>query len=815
MRPLSEQQLRLLACPTGYTVRGRVRVQGPGGTWYDLTNLFGRAFLEGVDVDESLDSPAGQATVRVTREVHGLSLAPLVTDSLTNNLGGSYSPLLDENRFFRVEVGLAPTGMEPGTADWLPLFYGRIDDIDSAGDVITFRGRDLVGVLQDVWVPAEAVYGSDAGTPLQTVCQSILNDSQLSSLGLYTPVDPTQNLGKYKQDVQPVWDALMRLATGRGWEVRQKFRTDTGDWGLFLWGPDRTATSPVWTYTASDYEHLGELSTSLADVRTAVTVTYPDASDPDAAGQPKRKTVRREDTAATARYGYPLPGGTAIAREMRIAEAATSNTRSLTEATRLADSGLADLSTVSLGASVEVLLHPGLELGDLVQLDPNGFNFNAPQILAVRQVTHTLTATDWKTRLSLRGKPSLSPLTWLRMETRMGAAPAVPFTGPSAPSGLTVTKGVAGAVLVFTAPNVTSGGPAADSYELHLGTTSGFTLSNATLKAVGSSTRFDITGLVAGTTYYARVVSRDTNGNRGPASSEVTLSPRYVAPMDAQPQVAWGSLPPNADFEANTVPGAPPDTWRVTVGAWGTGVTTTTDSYSGGTALRFVAGQSTDVQSQLMSIRSGELYVLDVLAKLASTATPHAFIGIRFFATIGGGVVGGSSRALAVTGSTWAHTTVVCPAPATARYAAVFSSADSTSTVDTYVDSADFARCSLAQEDWVLIYSPAGSESGVIPYEHGWTTYGGGYGQVGFRRNSLGNLEFKGMAKCPTPVPATGATVFTLPPGYWPVETKLVRLNFPVTGDSDLQVFTDGRVTLQSATAGQYLPFDGISIPLK
>ncbi|HEY0094480.1 MAG TPA: hypothetical protein VGB96_09160, partial [Archangium sp.] len=200
MRPLAPSQLRLLSCPAGYAVRGRCRVLGPdGATWHNLSALFERDFLEGVEVDESLDSPVAQATVRVLREVNGLSLSPLVTDSRANNLVGTYAPLIDAGRAFRVEVGLAPLGCEPGPADWLPLFYGRIDEVDAGDEVLTFKGRDFAGVLQDVWLRQEHPYGSAAGTPLQTVCQSILADAHLSAFGLYVPVDLAWDLGPYNQ----------------------------------------------------------------------------------------------------------------------------------------------------------------------------------------------------------------------------------------------------------------------------------------------------------------------------------------------------------------------------------------------------------------------------------------------------------------------------------------------------------------------------------------------------------------------------------------------------------------------------------------
>jgi len=610
VRPLSEKLWRILRSAAGFTVRGRVRVLGPAAAWYDLTNLLARDFLEGVTVDETLESPAAQATAQVRREVHGLSLAPLMTDSRANNLGGLYSPLLAEGATFRVEVGLSPLGMEPGAGDWLPLFLGRIDDVDAGPDVITFKGRDLYGVLQDVYLESEHTYGSDAGTPLQTVLQAILADAGLGSFGLYTPQDPTLAVGKYKQAVEPVADALSKLAAQRGWEVRQKWRSDISDWAFFLWGPDRTGTTPVWDYGAGTYQELGEVATSLVDIRTAVEVVYSDASDLDSAGVPKRKTVRKEDAAALAKYGALAPDGTRKHRWMRLAEASTSEIRSQSAADRLATIALADLSASDIGASVEVPLHPALELADLVRLSANNVHFSADQVLAVRQVSHTLTSTGGKTRLVLRGKPSLGQNKWLSIEQRPGYAPSSPFTGPAAPSALQVTNSVTGAVLVFTAPDPTTG-PEADSFELHVGTSPGFTLSAATLREVSSSTCFDVTGLAAGGTYYARVRSRDKKGNVGPASGEVTLAPRYVTPSDLQPQVVYSSLTPNPSLEAWTLgPGAPPDAWTVASGSWGTDFVRTTTSFSGGFSVSVTSGTPGGrlLGSQFVSVTEGQLY---------------------------------------------------------------------------------------------------------------------------------------------------------------------------------------------------------------
>ncbi|HZI04686.1 MAG TPA: fibronectin type III domain-containing protein, partial [Archangium sp.] len=499
-------------------------------------------------------------------------------------------------------------------------------------DTITFTGRDMGGVLQDVWTAEEKVYGSDSGVPLETVCNAILADAQLSDFALYTPVASTQALGKYKQDFEPAMDALAKLAAGRGWEVRWKLRPDTGTWGLWLWGPDRAATAPVWTYTASDYQYLGELSVGLEDVRTAVEVVYPDASDLDAAGQPKRKTVRRESATALARYGYLTSGGTRLHRLMRVTEGATTNIRSAAEAGRLADAALADLSTTDMGATVEVALHPALELGDLVALTPNGINFSAEQRMAVRQVTHSLTATSGRTVVRLLGKPALGPHVWLSMEGRPGIAPGSPFTGPAAPSGLTVTNSVTGAVLLFTAPNLTSGGPAAEEYELHVGTSPGFSLSSSTLKAVSSSTRFDLTGLAAGVPYYARVRSRDRRGNVGPASEEVTLVPRYLEVQSLEPFVDPAAKPPNGDFQAVNTPSGIPDAWGF-AGTWGTDARIdATVSYSGGQCVLFptIGTALLDMTSQAWTTMGGDIWEVNIIHSQSVLTSTALIVQVEF-----------------------------------------------------------------------------------------------------------------------------------------------------------------------------------------
>ncbi|WP_157758807.1 fibronectin type III domain-containing protein [Cystobacter fuscus] len=778
---------------------------GPDGTtWHNLSAFFERDFLEGVDVDESLDSPVAQATVRVQREMNGLSLAPLVTDSRANNLAGAYSPLLDVGRTFRVEVGLAPLGCEPGPGDWLPLFYGRVDDVDAGATVLTFKGRDFAGVLQDVWLRQEHQYGSAAGTPLQTVCQSILNDSHLSAFGLYVPEDLTWDLGPYNQAVEPVADALSKLATARGAECRWKLRPDTGDWGLWLWVPDRSASEPVWEWGPKDYAELGALSTSLADVRTLVEVVYSDASDLDVTGQPKRKTVVREDVAATMRYGYTAPDGTRVPRFMRVAEAAASNIRSQAAAGRLADAALADLSSASLGVSVEVALHPGLELADLARLAPNGVHFVDAQTLAVRQVTHSLSASGGTTRVQLLGKPSLSPRAWLGMEARPGVAPAPTFTGPAAPSGIAVTGAIAGAVLVFTAPDATTG-PEADSYELHVGATPGFLLSTASLKAVSSSTRFDLTGLAPGLTYYARVRSRDKKGNVGPASPEVIINPQYLTPKSMLQAVSFGALPPNGDFEAQVDINSPPDAFTLSGGTWGLDAVSSGDSFAGARSVVFPAGRAAaTLTAQAFTVRSGEQWVFSCWYKQGTAQQVSGFLRVRFYSDLSTPLPVVNNANLGGTESIyianfWRRQLLAREVPDGARYVVVSVVKASGYTGSLTVDSLDALR-RPAQGSWTS-----------VTYQNRWipaTPPDGRFQDVRYRRDDFGRVELRGVLLAPSPV--TSSLAFTLPEGCRPFEAPRLIRTHNQSQLVSIYIETDGRV-LVVAPAGSEIPLDGIS----
>ncbi len=114
--------------------------------------------------------------------------------------------------------------------------------------------------------------------------------------------------------------------------------------------------------------------------------------------------------------------------------------------------------------------------------------------------------------LDTNGVPSVAEM--IRISTAGDATP------PTAPTGLTATAGPGQAALSWTAAT-DAGGIA--RYNVHRGTTAGFTPSAANRIAQPTGTAYVDAGLTAGT-YYYRVTAEDVAGNVGPASNEASAT---------------------------------------------------------------------------------------------------------------------------------------------------------------------------------------------------------------------------------------------------------------------------------------------------
>lgn len=797
MRTLNGQETAVINAPDGYSVRARVWVWN-GTAYQDVTSLEGRDWLVEVSWDESVDSPCAQATVQLRRRQEDLSLNPLVSNKLTGTLALT--------RAFYIETATVPLGDAPESSDWREVFRGQIERLSLDKDPITFVGRDDAGKLLRHFIEFEAQYGSTSGVAVETVMQQILTDNGWG-VTLYVPATPGSPgvvLGKYKQRKMSTFLALRERALAIGWDVRMWWDSGTSAFRLTLLRPDRTGTAgSKWTFQPGQVRAVTRLEQDISEVRNAGRLYYYNRSATDSGKKPTRTYVDSSDATSIATYGRLW---------MQLSEDEDSPVDSPTEAQAMLDSAVADLKNPLLDFGVEVGFHYGIQLGDLLTFAADDDHFSSDQTLAVVSAAHRIRRKVHRTSLTLRGLPVGAHDDWLRRESRAEEQP--PAAVPDTITGLAASTTQGGAVITFTAPTVP---PFPDEYELHISTSTGFTPSSTTLWERANRTTFTPPGLTPGTTYYAKVVPRHGN-NLGTASAEVSFTPRYLEPRALQPQIAFGALPPNGDFEAlNGGTSESPDGWDVDGGTWSTDIQTDSTTYAGARSIRFLPNvlATTYIRSQYMVVRPNTRYVVEVVGKASGTTAPVAIVNVQFFATVGASPVSSQSltdTARPLVNTDWTTYQYVVTSPATAKYARIRLSR-SVTTDSVYFDSVDWSRGSLVQEDWTLV-GAAPDPTYDVAYENGWTTWGGAFGQVAFRINSLGNLEFRGLAKAPTPAPAGYATIFTLPSGYRPSARRLVRLNVPTTGATDLEIWTDGSVKIQAIAAGTYLSLDDIAVPL-
>ncbi|WP_426750169.1 fibronectin type III domain-containing protein [Myxococcus sp. Y35] len=755
-----------------YGTHLRVVVIRPDNSEVDLSTLLGRDWVMGAQWSETQDATVCVATVSVRRSGPGgiVSLSPMVDASVANRgPTGLLVPLLKEGRRFRIEVQTTSSGRARPDA-WRQVFYGRIDEVDAGPEELSFNGRDYAGVFQDFFIEQERDYGNDTvGVAVQDVMTQIIGDNVPTGTGpgLYVPVDPMWQLGRYTQQREPVWDAVRALAEQLGWEVRLRWREGHG-WALYLQSPERLGGEAVWTFGPEDYESLRQAKRALRDIRNVVDVLYTDINDRDALGNAKRKTVTSINPSSIAEYGR---------RYMQVAEASASNINTEAEAQRLADAAIADLSDSSLTLELELPYFWPLEINDMVRVEPDGVTLGAPVELAVVNLDHTCSGGIAKTKLQLRGRPATSVLEWRARDAapltaHNAALKSIDVTtklkGPDAPSDLQPTPTVNGFALAFKPP---SSGPEWDTFELHVSTSPGFTPSASTLKAAASTTRFEVADLVPGTTYYAVVRGRDAHGNVGPASEQVEMAPRYATPADFAPHVSLAALPPNADFESAAKSGQP-DTWTPIVGEWGVDVTTDNAAYSGSRALRFIAGRSAQVRSQPITVRGGDVYSAEVWAMRPTLDGANlASLVVRFYSAPGVELSTASRTVTVAAASVWERFYVVGTVPAGARFVAV-SFGQGSGNTDLLVDSVRLEN--------VLSLQPPVSYISVdgIPFQNGFGQFESPpYSAIenewpGFYMSSSMDTVCVGVVRVPNPAPATLTTAFVLPPTHCPAKTR-------------------------------------------
>jgi hypothetical protein len=443
-------------------IHAKVLIEDPTSAFINVDDLDGGPWLLSADWNADNDSPGDTARIMLARESGNFSLSPLVTTSKLNlsprDENGTYDPFLAIARGVEIWTARMPVNVDPQPSDFFLEFEGKISKVAGGGsNQISLECRDLHAPIMNAYIQEDRTYSDDVGVAVETVMQSILNDNMTSAPTLQTPYTPGWLIKEFAQRREPTMTALRTLAQQIGWELKYKLNAAGTAHELTFYDVDRDAVSNGGGYFTDDqYTILPQFDVDESMIRNKVRVIFPslEATDPGAPpvyagltgsagwygqnekGEPLGSWVMYEDAVSIARYGE---------RFMELAESEASQIDTLTEAARMASSGVKDLAEPDVDVAIQyVAPFPEIEVADVQTIKGDGVHATANQTLAVKAVRHTINASGaGQTTAQLRGKPSLGVSRWLGKEARPGLA-APPLHIPTGTNtGKTVRERVA------------------------------------------------------------------------------------------------------------------------------------------------------------------------------------------------------------------------------------------------------------------------------------------------------------------------------------------------------------------------------------
>jgi hypothetical protein len=407
-RVLSANTLVALYRATAPHVRieQRISVANYAGTLVDLSNYLGKDWCIEAHTVDGFDTPVTQGTFVLARTYADIAttLSPYVQASPANQVSGvGYRQLLKESRRITWDIRMVADGTTPLVGDWLPMFDGKIDEIDGKGrgNTITVTARDKFAWLLDTFIDQKRTYCATAPLEVRDVMAAILADNPQSKLGGVTlvdalPVGPTPPafglwmVRKFDQEQVPVLTALNDLAFQFGGVVRGMWQSDN-TYQLTVFQPDRAKTAPDWTLSPDDYFDVPAFKVGDADVRNKGRVRFLNAATllmDEVTGQDDPSVVDHGD------------------RYVEFDEDSTSNIDSPSEATAFLGYALSDLGTPVADVEKETRFFPLATLYDLGAFPANGVHYDTSQTFGVVQVRHDVTRTARRTSIQVKGKVS-------------------------------------------------------------------------------------------------------------------------------------------------------------------------------------------------------------------------------------------------------------------------------------------------------------------------------------------------------------------------------------------------------------------------
>ena len=434
--------------------------------------------LSGLSISDSVSDACAAADVGLTALAGDLSLAQMRGDSKLNNptQAGSFTPVLDPFRRIDIECARVPHWLSPTTSDWWLKFRGRTDAIDDSADPVSIQSRDQGGFLADKWIENLNTYpktfgGGGCGGAAQAreiVIEEVMQDNLTSlpfapsdernyftpALAAATPganaaiwvpfpsqscVLPTKEGAAPEERDTPVprsrlLDAMQQFASGIAWVVNfKKFDPLLEQFRLTAFDPNALKFAPDVVLSSADVVSTGKSRVSIENVRNKSTVVFASSTVGDANQNrlPDSRTRLDTDVGLTSRQLY----GT---RAIDLTEDAGSYINTPTEAIRLADAVLRDLSMPLRDSSHEIATMPELDAGDMAYFMADGITSTSPRVAAVDSCSMSMDAAQSSTSIECQGQPNGGKSRWL--ESEAGKTGKVPARSPFEATQLVGTR---------------------------------------------------------------------------------------------------------------------------------------------------------------------------------------------------------------------------------------------------------------------------------------------------------------------------------------------------------------------------------------
>ncbi len=556
-RALRPYDLADLIANQTQAVYGRVLVEnpedGPGdGTdtfMLDLDNIHGdganpswrgrpMGFVDSLEASENIDSP-GSGSFECAREIFDWSLSPFMSDEspVSSSHGQSLLRLAQRVRF---ETAIVPMGTDfddVPTWAWITTFDGFISKIafaDGGSNRMKIACRDLWAPVQWTFCRPlasnafqEMVYGDDvSGVPIEDVIQAIIDD-HVPATGIRggtpvvdVPVVPSWNLRERSIGFEPLADVITNKAEQIGFVLRYKWNDVRKEFRLTFYEPDRTSPPTDHTFATEAYETITQAEINEENIRNVAEVVYSDRTGtPDNLGAFPRERFLSSDSTSITQYGE---------RYCQVAEEATSQIDTATEAERLADAIISDLARPVADVILESRFAFFAELNDYDAIEADDRHFQADTEFAITSITHRIDPDEagGRTTLGLRGLPCGGVDRHIGTIANPGIAPFAPFLPVPVPGAITVDSGERLGNIAWEFPSSPLA-RAFDQAEIHMTTSSGaWTPDDTTLVKTTRGNKATIPDLDPTKTYQTKVIFKDRNNNRTSALAASDFVPK-------------------------------------------------------------------------------------------------------------------------------------------------------------------------------------------------------------------------------------------------------------------------------------------------